>query len=63
MPKAWAGQTIGKIDIRKKYSINIMGVKKNGKLEMSITPDTVLDEGQTMLVLGSNRDLQRCFHI
>ena len=63
VPKAWAGQTIGKIDIRKKYSINIMGVKKNGKLEMSITPDTVLDEGQTMLVLGSNRDLQRCFHI
>ena len=63
VPKSWAGQTIGKIDIRKKYSINIMGVKKNGKLEMSITPDTVLDEGQTMLVLGSNRDLQRCFHI
>ena len=63
VPKAWAGQTIGKIDIRKKYSINSMGVKKNGKLEMSITPDTVLDEGQTMLVLGSNRDLQRCFHI
>ena len=63
VPKEWLGHTIGQIDIRKKYSINIMGIKRNGKLELTISPDIVLREGETMLVLGRNRDLQKCFRI
>ena len=62
IPESWIGRTIGQIDIRKKYSINIMGIKKNGKLELSVTPGTVLAEGDTLLVLGLYRDLQKCFH-
>ena len=63
VPENWAGQSIGQIDIRKKYSINIIGIKRNGKLELTLSPDMVLTEGATMLVLGRNRDLQKCFHI
>lgn len=63
VPQTWAGRSIGQIDIRKKYNINIMGVKRNGKLELTISPDMVLTEGETMLVLGRNRDLQKCFRI
>lgn len=63
VPEEWAGHTIGKIDIRKKYNINIMGIRINGKLKLSVSPDTMLEDGETMLVLGSNRDLQKCFHI
>ena len=63
VPANWAGHSIGQIDIRKKYKINILGVKSNGKLELSITPDTVLEADATMLVLGRNRDLQKCFRI
>lgn len=63
VPKAWVGRTIGQIDIRKKFSINIMGIKKSGKLELSISPDIVLGPEETMLVLGRNKDVQKCFHI
>lgn len=63
VPDNWAGRSIGQIDIRKKYNINIMGVKRNGKLELTISPDMVLEAGQTMLVLGKNKDLQKCFRI
>ena len=63
VPKDWAGRTIGQIDIRKKYKINIMGIKKNGNLELSITPDMVLESKSTMLVLGRNREIQKCFRI
>ena len=52
IPKEWLNRTVGQLDIRKKYNINIMGIKKNGKLYLSITPDTVLMEGESMLVLG-----------
>jgi len=63
VPKEWENRTIGQIDIRKKYSINIMGIKKNGNLELSVSSDMKLEEGETMLVLGMNRNLQKCFRI
>lgn len=63
VPEEWAGRTIGQIDIRRKYHINIMGVKKVGKLELTLSPDTVLGAGETMLVLGKNKDLQKCFKL
>lgn len=63
VPDNWAGRSIVQIDIRKKYNINIMGIKRNGRLELSISPDMVLEAGETMLVLGKNKDLQKCFRI
>ena len=62
-PKAWLGMTIGQIDIRKKYNINIMALKENGKMNVAVTPETILTEGKTMLVLGEYKSLQKCFHI
>ena len=63
VPRAWVGMSIGQIDIRKKSHINIMVVKKDGRMNMTVTPGTVLTEDITMLVLGEYRDLQKCFHI
>ncbi len=63
VPKDWLGRTIGQIDIRKKYNINIMAIKKDGKLKMSISSDTVLTEDLTMLVFGEYKALQKCFHL
>ena len=63
VPENWAGRSIGQLDIRRKFNINIIGVKKSGKLELSLSPEMVLAAGETMLVLGRNKDLQKCFHI
>lgn len=63
VPEGWAGQSIGEIDIRKKYNINIMGIRKNGKLVFSVSSDMVIEAQDTMLVLGRNKDIQKCFHI
>ena len=63
VPKNWVGKTIVEIDIRRKYNINIMAMKKNGKLEMTITPDMRLCENTPLLVLGRHKEIQKCFHI
>ncbi len=63
IPENWIGKSIGKIDIRKKYNINILALKENGKLNMAITPDTVLYSNCSMLVLGDYKSLQKCFKI
>lgn len=63
VPKEWRNKSIGQVDIRKKYKINIMAVKRDGKMDLAITPDTVLEEDMSMLVLGEYKALQKCFHI
>lgn len=63
IPKNWIGKSIGQIDIRKKYNINIMALKENGKMNVAISPETIFTEDKTMLVLGEYKALQKCFHI
>ena len=64
VPDQWVGRTIGQLDVRKRYNVNIMAIKQNGRFSMTvITPDTCLPSNSTILVLGTHRDIQKCFHI
>lgn len=63
VPEAWAGCSIGELDIRRKHSVTIMAVKENGKMNVTVTPDIVLDDKKTLLVLGELKALQKCFKI
>lgn len=63
VPNQWIGKSVGEIDIRKKYNVNIMAIKEEGKMNVVVTPDTVLAEGETMFVLGELAILQKYFHI
>ena len=63
VPKEWIGKTVGELDIRRKYSINIMATKENGKINMVVSPETVLTDNITLLVLGAYKELQKCFRI
>lgn len=63
VPEGWVGKTVGELDIRRKYSINIMATKENGKINMAVSPETVLTDKITLLVLGAYKKLQKCFRI
>ena len=63
VPKEWVGRTVVELHVRKKYNINIMGLKESGRMNLSITPDTGITDSQTMLVLGSMKQIQKVFHI
>lgn len=63
VPNSWKGKSIGMIDIRKKYQINIMAIRVNGKMTVNISPETVLNENDTLMVLGTMKKIQKCFRI
>ena len=63
VPEEWIGKTVGGLDIRKRYNINILAVKNEGEFNIAISPDTYLEENSKLLVLGEYRALQKCFHI
>ncbi len=62
-PPEWCGKTILQLDIRKKYGINILGMRENGKLNLHITPDMVFSGDKSILVLGQPKAVHKCFHI
>lgn len=62
-PREWMGKTVGELDIRNKHNINIMGFKHEGVMNLSIGSNSIIPTDDTMLVLGSIRDIQKCFHI
>ena len=63
MPKEWNGKTIGQLDVRKKYNINIMALKHDGVMNLNIKSETILPENNSMLVLGDLKSIHKCFHI
>lgn len=63
VPHEWTGKTVGQLDIRKKYDINIMAVKTNGILNLRVNSDTYLSADSSMLVLGEIKYIQKYFHV
>ncbi|MCR5100139.1 MAG: TrkA family potassium uptake protein [Butyrivibrio sp.] len=63
LPKEWIGRSVRQIDIRQKYGINIMAIKESGNMNLSFSPDDILGENETLLVLGEHKAIQKCFHI
>lgn len=64
VPSSWIGKTIAQLDIRRRYHVNVMAIKQNGKFSMTvIKPETCFPPNSTILALGTHHDIQRCFHI
>ena len=63
VPEAWVGKSVGELDVRRKFGINILGIKRAGKTDVSVTPDTVLSDDITILAMGEYKALQKCFRI
>ena len=63
VPIEWIGKTVGELDIRRKYDINILAIKNNGALSMAISPDTFFTGNISLLVIGEHKAIKKCFHI
>lgn len=63
VPSEWIGKSVGQLDIRRKYNINIMAIRHGDKTDISFSPDVVLSDDFTLLVVGELKALQKCFRI
>ena len=63
VPKEWIGKSVGELDVRRRFGINILGIKQAGRTDVSVMSDTILSEDITILALGEYKALQKCFRI
>ena len=55
----WIGKTLIELGLRKKYSINIVAVKKGDKLTVDIDPSSPLESGTKLVVIADNKKLSK----
>lgn len=63
VPEKWIGKTVIEADVRKKHGVNIMAIKRDGVMNLNFAAETKFEPGDTILVLGDTKNLQKCFHI
>lgn len=63
VPKEWIGKSVGELDVRRRFGINILGIKRAEKTDVSVMSNTILSDDITILALGEYKALQKCFHI
>lgn len=59
MPKKWAGHTVGELDIRRVYHVNVLGIRSEGILHVEVTPSTELQAEESVLILGARETLAK----
>ena len=63
VPMNWYEKSIRELGIRNRYNVNILGIRRDGKISMNIAPDTQLQQDDMIMVLGKLSEVQKCFHI
>lgn len=61
VPQAWVGHSLSSLDLRKKYSINILGQRdmKTQKIEFSVNPDYVLCMDDHFLMVAETEKIEK----
>ena len=57
LPRGWAGHTIRDLDIRAKYKVNVIAVRRGSDFHVSPGADWIMIEGDKLVVLGADSDI------
>ncbi len=57
----WMGYSLRELDLRKKYSLNVMAIRSEGELVTNIDPEEKLTADMTLLVTIDKKDLARLY--
>ena len=57
LPEGWAKQTIRDVDVRAKFKVNIIAVRRGGKMNVAPGADWVLSSEDKLVVLGRDEDI------
>ncbi len=55
----WVGKTLIELSLRKKYSINVVAVRQNGKINTTVEPASPLEKGMELIVIANTAKLQK----
>ncbi len=59
-PKSeWIGKSLRELELRKKHSINVIALNKEGDIEITISPDTVIESNTKLIIIASKKQIDK----
>lgn len=61
-PQKWVGRSLKELDVRNRYGVNVIGIRKHADLRLSISPDAdyVIEAEDHMMVIADMKTLEKC---
>ncbi|ACK67989.1 TrkA-N domain protein [Rippkaea orientalis PCC 8801] len=59
VPQEFHGKTIEELNLRNRYKVSVLAIGKEDKFKINPNPQEKLDKNLVMVVIGSNKDIQR----
>jgi len=59
VPADWIDRSIVELDIRARYHLTIIAIRRGGQMNISPGRDFIFGQGDSMVVLGRNQDINR----
>ena len=63
VPSDWIGKTLMQLDIRRKFEINVIGVRRNGDLVTNFSPEEPFISTDSVLILGDEEIIRKKFKL
>lgn len=57
LPNGWAGRTIRDLDVRARYKVNVIAVRRGNDISVAPGAEFILFKGDKLLVLGETRNI------
>ena len=55
----WVGKNLIELNLRKKYSFNVVAVRKGERVDVNINPEQALEQGMTLIVIANTAKLKK----
>ena len=62
VPKEWCGHTLRSLNMRATKKINVVGIRRDGNLDINLDADEPLQSGDVLIVIGKNEVLKKLMH-
>ena len=59
IPESWIGHTVVNLAVRQRYRLNILAIRRDGRVEPMPGPAHQFSPGERVILLGSNGDVQK----
>jgi trk system potassium uptake protein TrkA len=59
VPAAWVGKSLHSLELRQKFGLNIVGIRRGEKMEMQFPPKEPLEKDMILYVIGKNTQLEQ----
>jgi len=59
IPKDWIGRSLAQIDVRKRYGVSIVALRRDGHVTVNINPNDSFHDDDTIYLLGDDESLER----